>query len=73
MSTVADNLAGVLSLLPVLRTGEAIVVGEAVPLPMRVMVELPKYLPESTDPRVVEEGQPGGWDRHQDQLTTRTS
>ena len=33
---------------------------------MRVMVELPKYLPESTDPRVVEEGQPGGWDRHQE-------
>lgn len=65
-SAVADNLGGVLSLLPVLRTGEAIVVGEAVPLPMRVLVDLPKYLPESTDPHVVGIGYPGGWDRHRE-------
>lgn len=62
-SAVADNLAGVLSMLPVLRTGEAIVVGEAVPLPMRVLVELPLHLPESTDPTVVGQSVPGGWDR----------
>lgn len=62
-SAVADNLAGVLSMLPVLRTGEAIVVGEAVPLPMRVLVELPRNLPESTDPTVVGQSVPGGWDR----------
>ena len=63
VSAAADNLAEVLSLLPILRTGEAIVVGEAVPLPMRVRVDLPKYLPESTDPTVVGKGEPGGWDR----------
>lgn len=66
ISAASDNLAGVLSLLPVLRTGEAIVVGEAVPLPMRVLVELPRDLPESTDPTLVGDGQPGGWDRRQE-------
>lgn len=63
VSAAADNLAGVLSMLPVLRTGEAIVVGEAVPLPMRVLIDLPKQPPESTDPQVVGDDQPGGWDR----------
>jgi len=66
VSAVADNLAGVLSMLPILRTGEAIVVGEAVPLPMRVMIDLPQYLPESTDPPVVGMDAPGGWDRNRE-------
>ena len=66
VNAAADNLAGVLSLLPVLRTGEAIVVGEAVPLPMRVLVELPKDLPESTDPTLVGDERPGGWNRKQE-------
>ncbi len=69
VSAAADNLAGVLSLLPVLRTGEAIVVGEAVPLPMRALVELPQYRPESTDPTVVGDEQPGGWDRTQEETS----
>ena len=60
VSATADNLAEVLALLPVLRAGEAIVVGEAVPLPTRVLVERPKALPESADPTVVGEGRPGG-------------
>lgn len=63
VSAAADNLAEILSLLPVLRTGEAIVVGEAVALPMRVLVGLPKHLPESSDPAIVGSGSPGGWDR----------
>ncbi|MCY4458114.1 MAG: ATP-binding protein [Acidimicrobiaceae bacterium] len=66
-SAAADNLAGLLSLLPVLRNGEAIIVGEAVPLPMRALVELPRYRPESTDPSVVGDAQPGGWDRKQEE------
>jgi hypothetical protein len=65
-SAVADNLAGVLSMLPILRTGEAIVIGEAVPVPMRVLVDLPARLPESTDPKVVGVGVPGGWDRRRE-------
>lgn len=67
LSAASDNLGGVLSLLPVLRTGEAIVVGEAVPLPMRVLVELPKDLPESTDPTLVGDERPGGWNRGQEE------
>ena len=65
VSATADNLAEVLALLSVLSTGGAIVVGEAVPLPIRVLVERPKALPESVDPTVVGEGRPGGWDRRQ--------
>ena len=66
LSAASENLSGIFSLLPVLRTGEAIVVGEAVPLPMRVLIELPNNLPESTDPKVVGDQQPGGWDREQE-------
>ncbi|MBI2168999.1 MAG: ATP-binding protein [Actinobacteria bacterium] len=61
--SVTDNLAGLLSMLPVLRTGEAIVVGEAVPLPVRALIDLPDHLPESTDPRIVCIDEPGGWNR----------
>lgn len=66
MSAAPDNLGEILALLPALRTGEAIVVGEAVPLPMRVSVSLPSHLPESTDPKIVARGQPGGWDRNRE-------
>ena len=62
-SVVADNLAGFMSMLPVLRTGEAIVVGESVALPMRVVVDLPTHLPRSADPAIAGSCGPGGWDR----------
>lgn len=62
-SAVTDNLGGLLSLLPVLRTGESMIVGEAVPLPMRVLIEAPTRLPESSDPLIVGLDLPGGWDR----------
>ncbi len=67
----SDNLKGLFEMLPILRTGEAIVVGEAVSLPMRILVDPPKEnrWPDSTDPRVVVRGDPlrdgfegeGGW------------
>ena len=63
VSSVMENLAGVFAMLPALRTGEAIIVGEAVSLPTRVLVDLPTHLPESTDPLVVAHDLPGGWDR----------
>ncbi len=49
-----DNLSGLLDVLPVLRTGEAIIVGEAAQLPMRCRVNLPKeeHRPRSSDPDV---------------------
>ena len=62
-SAVSENLAGVIAMLPLLRTGEAIIVGEAVPLVMRAMIDMPTHLPESSDPEVVPgKDRPGGWD-----------
>jgi DNA helicase HerA-like ATPase len=52
----ADNLKGLFDMLPVLRTGEAIIVGEAVSLPIRTLIDrLPEdQRPDSDDPRVVD-------------------
>lgn len=52
--TLPDGLASLLDVLPVLRTGEAIVMGEAAKLPMRCRVTLPpeEYRPRSSDPKV---------------------
>lgn len=49
-----DNLAGLMDLLPVLRTGEAIITGEAARLPVRCRVALPheEHRPRSNDPNV---------------------
>lgn len=49
-----DNLAGLMDLLPVLRTGETIISGEAARLPVRCRVALPppERLPRSADPAV---------------------
>lgn len=49
-----DNLSGLMELLPVLRTGEAIIAGEAARLPVRTRVFLPQqeHLPKSSDPEV---------------------
>lgn len=67
----ADNLKGLFDMLPVLRTGEAIIVGEAVSLPIRTLIDPPEKnrRPDSSDPRVVVRGDPnkdgfegeGGW------------
>lgn len=49
-----DNLSGLMDLLPVLRTGEAIIAGEAARLPVRTRIFLPadEHLPKSSDPDV---------------------
>lgn len=39
--TVMDSLEGLFNMLPALRTGEAIVVGEAVHLPLRALIDAP--------------------------------
>lgn len=57
-------------MLPILRTGEALIVGEAVSMPIRAIMDLPKNgrRPDSEDPEVVvkrdtngERSRPGGW------------
>lgn len=52
--TLPDGLTSLLDVLPVLRTGEAIVMGEAAKLPMRCRITLPseEFRPRSTDPKV---------------------
>lgn len=68
-STLSDNLDGITSMLPTLRTGEAIILGEAVKLPMRTFIEPPPRAsrPDSQDPVIYDEvdadksENPGGW------------
>lgn len=68
---ITDNLDGLTDMLPILRTGEAIILGEAVKLPMRTLIEAPPKdrRPDSQDPVVCSELPPdlsfnltGGWD-----------
>jgi hypothetical protein len=75
-SAASDNLKGLFEMLPVLRTGEAIVVGEAVSLPVRTLIDPPSKnkRPDSVDPRVVVRGDikidgfdgPAGWSQIRD-------
>ena len=64
-STVSDNLDGLFNMLPTLRTGEAIIVGEAVHLPLRTLVDAPSESrrPDSHDPRVYDPTAKAGWNR----------
>jgi hypothetical protein len=77
-SAASDNLKGLFEMLPILRTGEAIIVGEAVSLPIRTLISppAPNRRPDSVDPRVVvrtvqDQGQlgyegPAGWSQRRD-------
>jgi energy-coupling factor transporter ATP-binding protein EcfA2 len=66
----SDSLKGLFSTLPILRTGEALIVGEAVNMPIRAMIDRPAEgrRPDSDDPMVVvpknangERTKSGGW------------
>ena len=68
-SAVSDNLEGLTSMLPILKTGEAIIIGESVKLPMRTIIKAPPRdkRPDSQDPIIFDEVNtnesllPGGW------------
>jgi uncharacterized protein len=53
-ATLPDSLSGLIDSLPVLRTGEAIITGEAAKLPIRCRITLPpeNARPSSEDPEV---------------------
>lgn len=53
-SALPDSLSGLMDSLPVLRTGEAIITGEAAKLPIRCRITLPpeNARPSSEDPKV---------------------
>ncbi len=46
---VPDALSGLMAMLPALRTGEALLVGDAVPIPTRVLIDFPEPAPHSAD------------------------
>lgn len=48
-----DNLNSLIDLLPSLRIGEAVIVGESINIPTRVTLPLQKPRPDSSDPDVV--------------------
>jgi|GEM_PF-68575 len=68
-SALSDNLDGLTGMLPILRTGEAIILGESVKLPMRTTIEAPPKdrRPDSQDPIIFDEVateeslNPSGW------------
>jgi uncharacterized protein len=62
---VTDNMHGLMAMLPVLRTGEAIIVGEAVHLPVRTLLDPPSAdrRPQSFDPPVYDPSGIGGWNK----------
>ena len=55
-AALPDSLSGLVDTLPVLRTGEAIIMGEAARLPIRCRINLPPdgHRPNSEDPEVSE-------------------
>jgi len=53
-STAPDNLNSLIDLLPSLRIGEAVVVGESIRIPSRVRIQLNNPRPTSEDPKLVE-------------------
>ena len=61
--TASENLEGLFGMLPTLRTGEAIVVGESVTLPSRAYIDTPakNRRPDSQDPKVYDDRSESGW------------
>lgn len=61
----SDNLEGLFNMLPALRTGEAIIVGEGVHLPLRALIDAPakNRRPDSHDPKIYDPDSRGGWNR----------
>lgn len=46
---VPDSLSGLMSMLPALRTGEALILGDSVAMPTRVMIDMPNPRPMSSN------------------------
>ena len=52
-SMAPDNMNSLINLLPALRIGEAVIVGEAINIPSRVRLPLQSPRPDSADPELV--------------------
>ncbi len=53
-SMAPDNMNSLINLLPSLRIGEAVVVGEAITIPSRVKLPIQNPRPDSADPKLIE-------------------
>jgi hypothetical protein len=64
-AATTDHLERLLDMLPILRTGEALIVGESVRLPMRVLINAApeNKRPDSGDPRVFDPTGKAGWNQ----------
>lgn len=62
-ASLPDDVAGLWAVLPSLRTGEAIISGEAVMIPCRATLNLPSPLPKAEDPHLER------WRRDQKELS----
>ncbi len=60
---VPDSMANLIDILPTLQQGEAIVIGDSVPTPVRAMIDMPSPSPAGGDIRFYEK-----WE-HKDSLT----
>lgn len=65
-SMAPDNMNSLINLLPSLRIGEAIILGEAINIPTRVTLPLQTPRPDSSDPDVVE-----SWNKEFDNTSDR--
>ena len=46
---VPDTFSGLESVIPLLRQGEAVVIGDSMPMPLRVQIDMPNPTPDSSD------------------------
>jgi len=68
---VPDSLAGLMDMLPSLRTGEALIVGDSVVMPTRVLIDLPQPEPKSADVKFAEHWAKGIKDMDVDRVVKR--
>jgi hypothetical protein len=57
-AALPDSVTGLAAVLPSLRTGEAVITGEALILPARALVDIPNPLPAAEDPSLASWRQP---------------
>jgi DNA helicase HerA-like ATPase len=71
-SAMSEGMSGIVDSLPVLRTGEAVVAGEAAKMPMRCRFKLPREgnFPDSRDPKVSENWAKAIENENYDELVT---
>ena len=68
---VPDTFAGLVDVLPSLRQGEALIVGDAISMPLRVQVDFPKPEPDSSDIKFYEKWKQSEVKTNIDDVVTR--